>query len=126
MIGKLNEEKDQIQDCDDIFTGEEGNEDLGANSLSSFKLNGKTLRLKNVSDKDTLCYRIEALRKFLGDELGEETFLKVYKMVESQKQNDDDDVLEKEILKAIGNKQKMTYVPLIHQLIFCEEAQFSH
>jgi NIMA (never in mitosis gene a)-related kinase len=124
MIGKLNEQQDKIEDCDDIFCGEGDEEPI--NQLGNFKLNGKTLRLKNVSEKDSLCYRIEALRAHLGEELGEDVFVRAYRLVDEAKQNDDDAVLEKRMIEILGSKSKQHYVPLIHQLVFCEDAQYAH
>ena len=35
--------------------------------------------LPGVSEKDTITYRIEALRVFLEDQMGEDTFYQAYK-----------------------------------------------
>ena len=54
-------------------------------TMSKFVLDGQTLHLPNVKAGDPLMYRIEALRMFLSEELGEQRFVKVYRKYDIQK-----------------------------------------
>lgn len=65
-------------------------------------------------------YRIEALRVYLENNLGEEPFVMAYKHFASLR----DDEEEPNIEGIIGAK-KMKFVPLIHHLIICEDSFYS-
>ena len=64
-------------------------------------------------------YRIESLRAYLEKELGDDPFLKVYRIIANQAQDDDDDAQEKNVEDILG-KDNLGFVQLIHQLLFCE------
>lgn len=79
--------------------------------------------LPNVKQDDSLYYRIESLRLHLEEQLGEETFIKAYKLLKDLQEQDDDDVLTEQLVVALGDK--VTHLPLIHQLIYCEDKFFA-
>mmetsp|Transcript_1694 Transcript_1694/g.5941 ORF Transcript_1694/g.5941 Transcript_1694/m.5941 type:complete len:710 (-) Transcript_1694:2334-4463(-) len=95
-------------------------EDIGREPPSKFTLDGKTLRI-TTSSRDSLCYRIEALRLHLEKELGLDGFVESYDLLQSQTVEDDDNELNDKLLDILG-EEKLNYVSLIHQLIVCEEA----
>lgn len=105
----------EASDSDDDFF-----EDEQFDTISKFRLDGNTLRLKNVSEADSLMYRIESLKAYLDRELGEDRFLTVYRLLFDQTPDDkDDEDIERQIETILG-KEDMGFLSLIHQLIFCE------
>ena len=66
-----------------------------------------------------MAYRLEALRVYLETVLGEELFVEVYIQVVEEKAEDE----ESELKKKMGEKLK--YVPLIYQLIVCEDSFYN-
>jgi hypothetical protein len=90
-------------------------------SIDRFVHLGETLVLPNVSEKDPLSYRIESLRLHLEKELGEENFIKSYRILSDI--TDDDEDLNNKLHQILGEKLK--FIPLIHQLIYCEELEYS-
>ena len=67
-----------------------------------------------------MTYRIEALRVYLEERLGDITFIAAYKHLvnlsnEAEVEND---------LEEILGPKKMKYVTLIHQLIVCEDSYY--
>jgi NIMA (never in mitosis gene a)-related kinase len=101
-----------------------GEENKEVEGLDKFMLGGETIKLPNVSDNDSLSYRIESLRLYLEKELGDEIFIKAYKLLKNIQEEDDDDELSKQLVLILGSK--LNYVSLIHQLIYCEEIHFHH
>ena len=68
-----------------------------------------------------MTYRIEAMRVYLEDKLGDVAFIAAYKhLVNLSNGSELDDDLE----QILGPK-KMKYVTLIHQLIVCEDSFYS-
>lgn len=96
------------------------NSDGNEKQINKFRIDGSTLRLPNVDERDSLMYRIESLRMYLDKELGEDTFIKVYKLLKDQGRDDDEAYVQHQLYNALS-EEKMGYVQLIHQLIFCEE-----
>lgn len=84
-------------------------------------LNGVTLRLPGLSDGDTLANRVEALRVYLEGELGTETFLRVYRLMDDLQSGDDDALTEREILLTLG-EERMPVLSLVNQLLVCEDS----
>mmetsp|Transcript_13680 Transcript_13680/g.22549 ORF Transcript_13680/g.22549 Transcript_13680/m.22549 type:complete len:137 (+) Transcript_13680:496-906(+) len=72
---------------------------------------------------DSVFHRIEALRAYLEEHVGEGVFLEAYRCVRELKESDDDSLLSKKVSQVLGSKQE--YWPLIHQLICCEESVFN-
>lgn len=70
--------------------------------------------LPGVQPSDSKGYRIEALRVYLEDNLGETTFIAAYKHYINVSEFNDD--IETEIEGILG-KKKMKFFPLIYQLI---------
>ena len=68
-------------------------------------------------------YRIEALRVYLENQLGDEAFVRAYKHLVNLSVDDDsaDDVLE-----GILGSDKIKFVTLIHQLIVCEDSYYGN
>ncbi|KAF0981064.1 hypothetical protein FDP41_012852 [Naegleria fowleri] len=116
VVGDI--KKNYANDDDDIFTSQEHNSNTPGDALpQKFKLMGKTLQLENAKENDSLNFRIEALRKYLEEALGDDALIRVYKLL----RRDDvaEGLIEKEIQELLGSKQ--SYLPLVHQLIFCED-----
>ncbi|KAL9654085.1 hypothetical protein ABK040_011629 [Willaertia magna] len=106
-------------DDDDIFTGDGVVQKVSPMGIpQKFKMAGKTLKLGGIKDADTLHFRIEALRKYLEDELGDEVLLGVYKLLRSE--DIDEALVDNTVSKVLG-KEKNGYISLIHQLLFCED-----
>src|SRR5690606_3703606 len=93
--------------------------------LKKFRLDGSTLKLPNVSERDSLCYRIESLRMYMEKELGCDKFSAAYKIIESQNEHTDDDLVTQKLISILG-KEKMGYVSLMYQLLFCEDRFNDH
>jgi len=69
-------------------------------------------------------YRIEALRVYLENQLGDQAFQAVYKQL-TNLSNDDDDNNDNVIESILGQK-KMKFVPLVHQLIVSEDSYYAN
>lgn len=80
-----------------------------------FVLEGQTLHLPNVSTTDPMGHRIESLRMFLEENLGDTDFIKVYRIL-----SEDGDT-EAQALDALPRRLHK-YVPVVMQLIVCEDA----
>lgn len=91
-----------------------------SSSADKFSIGGQTLKLPNVSNGDSLYYRIESLRVYIETELGEDTFLNAYRCLkEAENSQEDDDVTEKRLNEILEGK--MEYLSLLNQLLFCED-----
>lgn len=75
--------------------------------------------LPGVQSSDSQTYRIEALRVYLEDNLGETTFIAAYKHYINVSEFNED--VDSEIETILG-KKKMQFFPLIYQLIVCEDS----
>jgi hypothetical protein len=103
---------------------EENDESAESSSKSSsadkFSLGGQTLNLPNVSNGDSLYYRIESLRVYLETELGEDKFLKAYRCLkDAEDDSQEDEETEKHLNEILAGK--MEYLSLLNQLLFCED-----
>ena len=74
--------------------------------------------IPGVSDKDTLGSKIEALRAYLQKQIGDDNFLKAYTMIHEEKDEDYESV------KNYLGQNKIKFIPLIVQLIVCEESYY--
>ena len=119
-------------DCSpDVSASEDGNgspstvekSDSGFLSLKSefshghFNLNGRPLDIK----AETVADRVEGLRVILERELGIEPFLSVYRLMEDIGPQDEGQEVALQIHDLLGDS-KVRFVPLIHQLLICEES----
>ncbi|EPY16534.1 protein kinase [Strigomonas culicis] len=86
---------------------------------TQFVLDGKTLELPNMSASHPLTTRIEALRMFLEEKLGDDTFIHCYKVM-NDVSADNDQALER-LTQALSEEQRR-FIPLIAQLLVCEDA----
>lgn len=77
-------------------------------------------RLPGLSDKDTIGYRIETLRLYLEQELGAENFISVYRTLQEEKDSED------ESTQIVLEKPKEKFLPLIYQLIVCEDNYYRY
>jgi NIMA (never in mitosis gene a)-related kinase 1/4/5 len=86
--------------------------------------------LPGISASDSQSYRIEALRVYLEDNLGEKAFVAAYKHYSHYSENDEKNVsevnedIETEIESILG-KKKMKFYPLIYHLIVCEDSYYN-
>jgi hypothetical protein len=80
---------------------------------------GRELSLPSVGDGDSMDYRIEALRQFIERGLGLDKFIEAYQIIMAE--GDDGDV-DTELKKVLETADQRTYVPLIQQLVVCEES----
>ncbi len=72
--------------------------------------------IPGVTATDSMGYRIEALRVYLENMLGDQPFLGAYKHLQNLSDEEDNNELD----DILGPK-KMKFVTLIHQLIVCED-----
>jgi hypothetical protein len=79
--------------------------------------------LPNVSDEDSLYYRIEALRVYLEKQLGADTFLQAYRFLKAMEDQEDSDESSEQLTAIL--KDKLGYLSLLNQLLFCED-QLEH
>ena len=77
-----------------------------------------------VSATDSMAYRIEALKVYLENILGDEPFLAAYRHLTSLEDDEDDD--SNKIIDSILGPKKLKYVTLIHQLIVCEDQYYGN
>ena len=82
------------------------------------------MNLPGVTASDSMGYRIEALRVYLENMLGDMPFLMAYKNLQSL--SSDDDQQASDDLEGIIGRKKMKFVTLIHQLIVCEDAYYGN
>jgi NIMA (never in mitosis gene a)-related kinase len=86
-----------------------------------FVLDGKELQLPRVTDASSLWTRIEALKVFLEDRLGFDAFIGLYRILQRMGENtESDDALLDNATQSLP-KEKHALIPLITQLILCEE-----
>eukprot|EP00743_Colponemidia_sp_Colp-15_P002605 GILK01002822.1.p1 GENE.GILK01002822.1~~GILK01002822.1.p1 ORF type:complete len:897 (-),score=171.16 GILK01002822.1:188-2878(-) len=83
---------------------------------------GQTLVLANVSAKDSVGYRIENLRVYLEDQMGMDPFIGAYRYLQDTVNEDGEDI--DEALERILGSTNMKFLPLIHQLIYCEDQYY--
>ena len=85
--------------------------------LYKFHLRGRELKFQG----DSVTEIVEELRMLLERELGAAAFVDVYNTMEQLAPTDDDDLTVRRIIEVLGY-EKVHFVPLIHQLIICEES----
>ena len=86
-------------------------------SHGHFNLNGQPLEIR----AETVADRVEGLRVLLERELGIEPFLSVYRLMEEIGPQDEGSAVALRIHEILGDA-KVRFVPLIHQLLICEES----
>ena len=86
-------------------------------SHGHFNLNGQPLDIR----AETVADRVEGLRVLLERELGIEPFLSVYRLMEEIGPQDEGSAVALRIHEILGDA-KVRFVPLIHQLLICEES----
>lgn len=80
-----------------------------------------------VGDQDSLTYRIEALRVFLEGELGLDAFLRLHRYLNATVQQDEErDEGGGKSLASMVPPEALEFLPLVHQLIVCEDECYSH
>jgi len=90
--------------------------------LKFLKPDGEPLELTMVKDGDSISFRIEALRIYLEQELGLSDFLLAYRYLNeywSELKESKDSKLEDLVVE-----KTVRFLPLIHQLIFCEDSYY--
>jgi hypothetical protein len=78
--------------------------------------------LPGIQATDSQSYRIEALRVYLEENLGETMFIAAYKHYVNVSEFNED--VEEEIQDILG-KEKMKFFTLIYQLIVCEDTYYN-
>jgi len=74
-----------------------------------------------MSEKDTIGYRIEALRLYLEKQLSETIFMKAYKYLVNLPGDEEN----QGVLKQLLGKEKSKFLPLLYQLLVCEDSYYS-
>lgn len=82
---------------------------------------GEEIRLP-VGERDSLSYRIEALRVYLERELSLKEFLLAYWYLQNQSSTAAEN--ETSELRSLVSEKTLRYLPLVHQLIVCEDQCF--
>ena len=80
--------------------------------------------LPGVQASDSMGYRIEALRVYLENQIGDQAFQGVYKQLTNLSNDDDDN--NDNIIESILGPKKMKFVPLVHQLIVSEDSYYAN
>jgi NIMA (never in mitosis gene a)-related kinase len=91
--------------------------------ITRFLHKNATLRITGAGEAQTAHHRIEALRNFLEHELGVRKFVQAYEIVKSTYHGSDEPNAGERI-GAILDSAELEYVPLIVQLIVCEEGVY--
>ncbi|MEW5305069.1 MAG: hypothetical protein WDW36_007633 [Sanguina aurantia] len=84
-----------------------------------FRVNGAQVPLP-VRDSDSLQTKLEALKVYLGQQLGTETFTCVYRRLDTLTADDDEAEVSRHFIALLG-PTRLPYLQLVHQLIACEE-----
>jgi len=95
------------------------------NEHRPFHLHGRVVSLP-VSAEDSLTYRVEALKVYLEQEIGLDAFLCLYRYLNASVQKESEFLGKQESLESMVEARAIEYLPLVHQLIVCEDACFSH
>lgn len=72
-------------------------------------------KIPGVNHKDTLGSKIQALRLYLQKQIGDDSFVKAYSMIQEEKDQD-----YKYVRQYLG-ADRSKFIPLIVQLIVCED-----
>lgn len=95
---------------DDAFQGD--------TDPTKFMLDGQAFQLPNVAATDPLMHRIESLRMFLEEKMGDDALIECYRTLNNMSTDDDEQVQKvSEALPA----DKRRFIPLVMQLIVCED-----
>jgi hypothetical protein len=86
---------------------------------------GKTLHLPRSSGSDPLPHRLEALRIFLAGALGDDAFIKVYRLAVARSRDSSDDDLATACRDVMSARQVLL-APLLFQLLYCERLAFAN
>jgi len=113
----IDEHKHREEEEDDSYFEEEESQ-----RVHSCFLTVEKSPLPGISDTDSIFYRIEALRNYLESKLGLEPMLRAYQYLLDPPADDDSNAE----LSTILEPRKLKFVPLIYQLIVCEDKYFSH
>lgn len=105
--------KDNDQDVDDEFFEEPPEQRAILKSLAN---------IPGITASDSMSYRIEALRVHLENQMGDELFVNAYKHLTNLS---GDDEAQDNVLESMLHK-KIKFVPLIHQLIVCEDSYYGN
>ena len=98
-----------------------GDEKPADNKSGKFFFGGKELNLPMVTDRDSMNYRVEAIRQFIEQGLGLDKFLEAYQLITDEAGIDEKEMDER-LRKVLSKPEEMSYYPLIQQLIVCEES----
>lgn len=89
--------------------------------LAQCKVDGHTLRPTSVvCDTDPLMTRIEVLRQTVEATLGFPRFKAVYTCLNNMSRDDDEDDMQ-QLAVGLLSEEHVGFLPLIMQLIFCED-----
>ncbi len=113
MMDALNDDGDGEDFEDERAVNPDGVAPVGG----QFMLDGRVISVGGAGD--SLAYRIEALRVFLEADLGADRFFGAYQRLAMLGDADDDDEVEADLGDRLGDK--IAYVQLIQQLIYCED-----
>jgi hypothetical protein len=91
-------------------------------SDAKFFMDGKELKLPSVTDRDSMNYRIEALRKFIEDGIGVDKFIRAYRFMNGGSDGLSEKDVDIELRKIFCEEKQLAYYPLVHQLVVCEES----
>eukprot|EP00698_Gefionella_okellyi_P002449 TRINITY_DN1230_c0_g1_i1.p1 TRINITY_DN1230_c0_g1~~TRINITY_DN1230_c0_g1_i1.p1 ORF type:complete len:754 (+),score=250.80 TRINITY_DN1230_c0_g1_i1:558-2819(+) len=116
----VNQDGDEDEDEEATPEGGGVSKPADAHAAAKFKLLGATLRLDHVTEHDSVAHRVESLRVFLEKMIGDDLFLKAYRILDAMTEQDDEDALTERVIALLG-AQKKVYLPLINQMIVCED-----
>ncbi|KAL4511939.1 hypothetical protein ABPG72_012784 [Tetrahymena utriculariae] len=83
------------------------------------------IQIPGMSEKDSIFNRIEALKVYLERNLGENLFIQIYQEIQLQDQNLSETDQTKRI-NSILNADQQKFIPLIYQMIFCEDSYYTN
>lgn len=83
---------------------------------------GRILDL-NISDQDSMMYRIESLKLYLEQQLGFGDFISVYRALQASTQSEASDE-QRPPLEELLSENAISFLPLVHQLLVCEDHCF--
>lgn len=72
-------------------------------------MNGKPFVVPGTNDRDTIGYKIEALRVYLEKQIGVDLFLRAYKLVQDANEQQDSLMM----LNTLLLKDQKKFIPLI-------------
>ena len=93
--------------------------DVEEHDPTRFVMDGQTLHLPNCEAGHPLMNRIESLRLFLEHSLGEDIFIRVYRIMDNVSSDGDEDSMR--MVEAVLPPAQHKFIPVITQLIVCEE-----